>query len=266
MYLLHASMKDAFTINWTGFSMLVRSEIERFLRIATQTLIAPWITALLYVFIFGSVVGSRIDEIGGVRYVDFALPGILMLSLVTTAFAQSSTSLYFRRFAKHIEELLVAPIANGTLVAAFLLGSIIRGVIVAVGVLGVAVLFGAANFAHLPLFFFYIIGVSSIFGLLGIVVGLWAKGFEQLNVLTVFAITPLLFLGGVFYSITMLPGIMQTAILFNPLFYFVDGIRYAMIGVAEGSLLVGSLLVIVLNIALFWWVWYLFKVGYGIRS
>lgn len=254
------------TINWTGLGTLVRSEIERFLRIATQTLIAPWITALLYVFIFGSVVGSRIDEIQGVRYVDFALPGILMLSLVTTAFAQSSTSLYFRRFAKHIEELLVAPISNSSLIAGFLLGSIVRGLIVALGVLGVAVLFGAANFNNLPLFFFYIIGVGSIFGLLGLVVGLWANGFEQLNVLTVFVITPLLFLGGVFYSITMLPSVMQTAILFNPLFYFVDGIRYAMIGVAEGNLPLGASIVVGLNILLFTWVWYLFKVGYGIRN
>ncbi len=259
-------MKDLPSINWTGFGTLVRSEIERFLRIATQTLIAPWITALLYVFIFGSVVGSKIEEIEGVRYVDFALPGILMLSLVTTAFAQSSTSLYFRRFAKHIEELLVAPIANGTLIAAFLLGAIVRGIIVAIGVLCVAVLFGAANFEHLFLFLFYIVGVGSIFGLLGIVVGLWAKGFEQLNVLTVFVITPLLFLGGVFYSITMLPPVMQTAILFNPLFYFVDGIRYSMIGVAEGNLILGAALIIGLNLALFGWVWYLFRVGYGIRS
>jgi len=253
-------------INWTGFGTLIRVEVERFLRIATQTLVAPWITALLYVFIFGSVVGSRIDEIKGVSYVDFALPGILMLSLITTAFAQSSTSLYFKRFAKHIEELLVAPIANGTLIAGFMAGSIARGLIVALGVLGVAVMFGAANFSHLGIFLFYIIGVASIFALLGILVGLWANGFEQLNVLNVFLITPLLFLGGIFYSKDMLPEVMQTVILFNPFFYFVDGIRYSMIGVSESNLFFGGGLVIFLNLFLFSFVWYLFKIGYGLRD
>lgn len=253
-------------INWTGLGTMIRVEVERFMRIITQTIVAPLITALLYIFIFGSVVGSRIEEIGGARYIEFALPGILMLSLIGTAFAQSSTSLYFKRFAKHIEELLVAPISNATLILSFLLGSVIRGLIVGFGVLLIAVLFGAAQFHNIFLFLFYIIGVASIFGLLGIIVGLWAKGFEQLNVLSTFLITPLTFLGGVFYSITMLPEVMQTVVLWNPFLYFVDGIRYAMIGISEVSLTFGMSFVLALNILLFAIVWHLFNIGYGLRD
>jgi ABC-2 type transport system permease protein len=245
---------------------LLRVEVERIWRVIVQVLVAPLITSLLYIFVFGSVVGSRIESIEGIAYINFALPGILMLSLIGTAFAQSSTSLYFKRFAKHIEELLVAPIANGTLILSFVLGSVIRGMMVGLGVLVIAVFFGAANIEHFGWFLFYSIGVASLFGFLGVIVGLWAKGFEQLNVLSIFFITPLTFLGGVFYSITMLPEVMQKVILWNPFFYFVDGIRYAMIGHAEASIAFGASFVIVANIVLFGFVWYLFKIGYGIRE
>jgi ABC-2 type transport system permease protein len=253
-------------INWTGMYTLVRVEVERIWRVIVQVLVAPLITALLYIFVFGSVVGSRIESINGIAYIDFALPGILMLSLIGTAFAQSSTSLYFKRFARHIEELLVAPIANGTIILSFVLGSVIRGLMVGIGVLLIAVFFGAANITHFGWFLFYTIGVASLFGFLGIIIGLWAKGFEQLNVLSIFFITPLTFLGGVFYSITMLPEAMQKIIVWNPFFYFVDGIRYAMIGHAEASIIVGASFVVLTNVLLFGVVWYLFKVGYGVRE
>ena len=245
---------------------MVRVEIERFMRVATQAIVAPWITAILYIFIFGSVVGTRIDTIQGKEYIEFALPGILMLSLIGTAFAQSSSSLYFKRFAKHIEEILVAPISNGTIIFAFMMGSIVRGLVVSFAVLLTGVFFGAASFYSIGLFIFYIVGVAGIFGLLGILIGLWAKGFEQLNALSTFIITPLTFLGGVFYSITMLPEIMQKITIWNPFFYFVDGIRYSMIGIAESNLTFGISFVIAMNIILFSIVWYLFKIGYGLRD
>jgi ABC-type polysaccharide/polyol phosphate export permease len=147
-------------MNWVGFYTLVRREVMRFLRVLVQTLLSPWISAVLFIFIFGQVVGGQIGIIEGVPCIEFVLPGILMMNVLTSAFSHSSSSLYFQRFALHIEEVLV--------------------------------------------------------------VGLWAKGFEQLSILATFVLTPLSFLGGMFNSINMLPEALQVATRFNPIYYFND--------------------------------------------
>jgi len=235
-------------------------------RVAIQTLVTPWISAVLYIVVFGFIVGTRIESIAGVRYIDFVLPGILMMNVLASAFSHSSTSVYFARFMKTIEEILVAPLSHLEMIIGYILGAVIRGIIVGLGIFMIAVLFGAASIAHPFLIFFYIISVSAIFGLLGMLVGLWAKGFEQLNVLNTFVITPFIFLGGVFYSIEMLPAKMQVVAQWNPFFYFVDGIRYAMIGVREGSAAVGYVLIFALIAGLGSLVWYLFSRGWRLRE
>lgn len=253
-------------MNWIGLYTFIRREINRMMRVATQTIVGPWISAVLYIVVFGLVVGPRIDLIAGVRYIEFVMPGILMMQVLTSAFAHSSSSVFMARFARSIEEILVAPLSHLEMMLGFLLGSIARGIIVGVGIFIVAILFGAAEIVHPFLFLFYIIVISGIFGLLGMLVGLWAKGFEQLNLLNTFIITPLIFLGGVFYSIHMLPENVQTIALLNPFFYFVDGIRFAMIGIREGSAVVGTILIVGLLIALGSLVWYLFTKGWRLRE
>lgn len=253
-------------MNVIGLQTHVWKEIQRFLRVGTQTLISPWINALLYILIFGYVVGSRIDLIAGVTYIDFVLPGILMLNLISSSYSQTSSSVYFQRFARHIEEVLTAPLSHLEIVIGYVLGGIIRGLIVGFGVYAIAIIFSAANVANIGLFFFYTVAVSIIFSLVGILVGLWSDGFEQLAILNTFLITPLTFLGGVFNSITMLPEKAQIFLLFNPFFYFVDGLRYAMVGIQEGNPWVGLAVILGLILGLGSLVWYLFKTGWKIRA
>jgi len=252
-------------MNWIGLWTLVRQEIDRTLRVAIQTLVTPWISALLYIFIFGSVIGSRIELIAGVKYIDFVLPGILMMSVMTSAFMHGSSSLYFARFIRTIEEMLVAPFSHIEMISGYVIGAVARALIVGVGILIIAVFFSAANFAHVGLFLFYIILVSIVFSLLGILVGLWAKSFEQLNVLNTFFIMPFSFLGGMFYSVHMLPEKIQLLAYANPFFYFIDGIRYSMIGVKESNHTIGFILIISLALFLGVVTTFLFRRGWRIR-
>lgn len=251
--------------NFIGLQTFIEREIERCFRVAIQTIVTPWITALLYIFVFGYVVGQRIENFGGFSYIDFVLPGVLMLNLINASFSQTSSSLYFQRFAKHIEEILVAPFSYGEMILGYVAGGIARGMIVGVGIYVIAILFSAANMAHLGLFLLYSLSVSIIFSFLGLLVALWANNFEQLAILNTFLITPLTFLGGVFNSIYMLPERFQFYVRLNPFFYFVDGLRYAMIGVHEANTAVGAAIILGLMVGLGGLVWYLFKIGWRIR-
>lgn len=253
-------------VNWVGLFTYIRSEVLRTFRVVTQTLVTPWISALLYIFIFGQVVGSRISLIGGVPYVKFVLPGILMMNIIMSAFSASSSSLYFARFIKNIEEMLVAPFSYLEMIVGFTLSAVARAVLVAAGIYIIAIFFGGASVAHVGLFFLYAVGVSIIFALIGILIGLWAKGFEQLTILNTFIITPLSFLGGMFYTLDMLPPVLRGIAQFNPFFYFMDGIRYSMIGVHEANLGVGLAIMGLLILVLGALVHHLFKIGWRLRS
>jgi len=244
---------------------MIRREIMRTFRVVVQTLVAPVISATLYIFIFGVVVGGNITNIAGVSYITFVFPGILMLSVINASFGSSSSSLYFARFTKSIEELLVAPLSYLEIIFGFILGSMLRSIIVASLIMIVGVLFGAVTLASPIMFFVYILGVSAIFSLLGMLVALWAQSFEQLSVLNTFIITPFTYLGGIFYSITMLPSLAQTITALNPFFYFVDGIRSSMIGVSEANVYVGAVVISGLILGLGTLVFYLFKIGWRVR-
>jgi ABC-2 type transport system permease protein len=252
--------------NWIGIYTMARREVKRTFRVVVQTLVSPAISAALYIFIFGYVIGSRIDEIVGVPYITFVFPGILMLSVINAAFGSSSSSLYFARFTRSIDEILVSPFSYIEMVFGLMFGSIIRALLVSVLIMGVGLAFGAVTLAHPFAFLFYILGVAGIFSLLGMLVALWANGFEQLSVLNTFVITPFTYLGGIFYSITMLPETVRTITLLNPFFYFVDGIRGAMIGVSEASVWVGVGVILGLLGALGAFTLHLFRTGWRIRT
>lgn len=253
-------------MNIAGLKVFIRKEIERFVRVYNQTLLSPWINALLYIFIFGFVVGDSIAMFGDITYIQFVMPGIIMLNLISASFSQTSSSLFFQRFAKHIEEILVAPFSYIEIVMGFLVGGVVRGFIVGGGVYVLAILFGGADIVNIWLFIGYSLAVSIIFSLIGLIIGLWSESFEQLTVLNTFVITPLTFLGGVFNSVEMLPDWMQTVVRFNPFFYFVDGLRYSMTGISEASFTVGVTLIISLILILGATTWYLFKIGWKIRT
>lgn len=244
----------------------VKREVERFLRVPIQTLISPWISALLYIFIFGSVIGSRINFLEGISYIDFVLPGVLMMNLIQSAFGQSSSSLFFHKFSKSIEEILSSPLSYMEMVLGYVIGSIVRATVVGTGIYMLALFFTQASMENFLLFLFFTITVSVIFGLLGLLVALWAKKFEHLTILQTFVITPLIYFGGMFNSIDMLPEGLQIAARWNPFFYMVDGLRYSMIGYSESNLLLGSIGLGALALILFLTTTYLFRIGWRLRN
>lgn len=254
------------SINTIGLFTFIKREIERFLRTYIQSLVSPWISALLYIVIFGAIVGSRIDLIAGVRYIDFVLPGIVMLNLITASFSQTSFSLYFMRFARHIEEILVSPLSHLEMLVGFITAGLVRGVVAGLGVYFIAIFFSAASMAHFGLFLFYAVSVCIIFSCIGLLIALWADNFEQLSILNTFVITPLTFLGGVFNSVTMLPEKAQFLVRLNPFFYFVDGLRYSMIGISEANTAVGIAIIFSLIAIFVSLIWYLFHIGWRIKQ
>jgi len=253
-------------INWIGLGTMVRREMARMMRVPIQAFIAPWISALLFIFIFGFVVGSRITQIGGHRYLEFVLPGIIMLNVVNAAFLQSSSAIYFSRFVRFIEEILVAPLSYAEMIAGSLSVVVLRASVTGVGILVMGLLFGATHIASWPLFLFWMVSVSAVFGLLGIIVGLWSKSFEQLNMPVVFFLTPLSMVGGVFNTVEMLPSWLRWLAWGNPFFYFINGIRGAMIGFDETPKGLGEGLTLLLLTGLGLTVWRLYAKGYGLRE
>lgn len=251
--------------NWIGLYTMFRREVERTLRVAIQTLVAPVISAALYIFIFGSVIGTRIDDFAGVPYINFVFPGVLMLSIINASFASASSALYFMRFTRGIEEILISPFSYLEMLIGFVGSAVVRALLVSFLILGVGLLFGAVDLVNPIGFILYAAAIAAIFAMLGIIVALWAEGFEQLQVLNTFVITPLTYLGGIFYSITFLPEFAATLTRLNPFFYFADGIRSSMIGYSEADTTIGVMVIAGLVVGLGWLVTYLFRKGWRIR-
>lgn len=261
-----SEMNQTMGINWIGLYTMVRREASRMARIPIQAFIAPWISALLFIFIFGSVVGGRISQIGGHRYLEFVLPGVLMLNIVNAAFIQASTAIYFSRFIKFVEEMLVSPLSYVEMIVGSLSVVVLRSTITGIGILLMGIGFGATHIESWPMFLFWIVSVSTVFGLLGLIVGLWSKSFEQLNMPVVFLLTPLSMVGGVFNTIGMLPAKLQWLAYANPFFYFINGIRGAMIGYDEAPQGLGIGLTLGLLVVLGAAAWRLYATGYGLRE
>ena len=257
---------DRMGINWIGLWTIIRREFSRLLRVPTQAFIAPWISALMFIFVFGYVVGGRISTVGGHRYIEFVLPGIVMLNIVNAAFLQSSSQIYFQRFLRYIEEALVAPLSYVEMIIGLLAMTVVRAVFTAIGILLIGLAFGATSMHNIFEFLFWIVAVSIIFGLLGIIIGLWANNFEQLTMLNIFFITPLSFVGGVFNTVKMLPPLLRWIAWGNPFFYFINGLRHSMIGFSEAPEGLGAALTLLMVAILGVIVWRLFSIGYGLRE
>lgn len=252
-------------INWIGITTFLRRGIARTFRVVIQTLVAPVVSSALYIFIFGTVIGTRIDDFAGVPYISFVFPGILMLSIVNSSFGAASSALYFMRWGRGIEEVLIAPLSYVEMIIGLLSESLARAMLVAFLILGVGTLFGAVTLVNPLMFVFYIFSIATIFASLGLLTALWAESFEQLNVVQTFVITPLTYLGGIFYSVTFLPPLAATITHFNPFFYFADGVRSSMIGYSEADSGTGVVMILGIMFALLSLLYYLFSIGWKIR-
>ena len=245
---------------------LVRRELMRMFRIASQVFLPPVITTALYFLIFGSLIGPRIGQIEGVSYPMFIAPGLIMMSVIINSYGNVSTSLFSVRFQKSIEELLVSPMHDSLLLLGYVFGGVLRGLIVAILVYIVASFFLTIPFNHLPMTLLVVILVSTIFSLAGFTNGMVARNFDDVMIVPTFILTPLTYLGGVFYSTSMLPVFWQKITFLNPIFYMVNALRHVMIGQEEVSIglsmtVIGCMLVslIVLNMVLL-------KKGVGLRE
>lgn len=252
--------------NYIGAKTLLIREVRRFLKIWVQTILPPLISSFLYIVIFGRLLGSRIDQINGVAYIDFIVPGILMMNVIGSAFANTSSSIYISRFQNNIQELLVSPLSYLEIVLGFVIAGMIRGIVVGLGIYGIALFFTSASILNFWLFLYFLIITALLFSALGGVVGLWAKSFDQINLPNTFILIPLSYLGGVFHSLTIVPAIFATISKFNIIFYMVNGIRYSMIGISDVSPWWCALITGVLAVVAIAWCVYLFKTGYRLRG
>lgn len=253
--------------NWPGFLTLIRREVGRTRRVIGQAIITPLVTASLYIFVFGYVLGSRIATIQGVKYLSFVFPGVFTMNLVMAVFSATSFSIFFMKFQKTIEDMLTLPLSYMELVVSLIINGIVRAIGISIALSVVAVLFGVNDLAHPLILLGYVLLASILFGLLGVIAGIWAdNNFEKFGFVTNFLLTPLSFLGGAFYSVTMLPEKWQFIVHWNPIFYIVDGIRYSLTNYHESSLLLGTSVLAGLSlVALGVCIW-IFRTGWKLRA
>lgn len=256
-----------YTRAWAiGLWTLTRREVGRFLRLWRQTVFPPILSALLYVLIFGEALGSRIREIDGFPYTEYILPGLAMMGVMTSAYSNASSSLFMAKNERTIEDLLIAPLAYWEIVLAFTIGSMVRGLIVGLCILGVGWIAADLPLARPAAAAATLISVSMLLSCAGLVMGLWAESWDHVMLLLNFLITPLVFLGGVFYSIHMLPPFWYGLSLFNPVFYMINGVRYGILGVADASPGLSIALSAGLAAALFGVTVQLFRIGYRLKA
>lgn len=228
-------------------------------------MVSPWISATLYILVFGVIIGSRIDFLENIDYIDFVLPGIIMMQLIGAAYGQSAFSLFFHRWTKTIEEMLASPLSYAEIIGGYVIGATARALVVGAGIYVIGLIFTDATPAHVPLFFLYVIVISVLFALIGLLIGLWAEKMEQLNMLQTFILTPLIYVSGTFNSIDMLPEKIHWLVRLNPFFYMVDGLRYSMIGYSESNLIIGTTALCIATVLLFLFVTNLFRIGWKLR-
>ncbi len=221
---------------WIGLQTLVIKEVLRFARIWMQTILPPAITTLLYLLIFGNLLGQRLGEMDGYSYIDFIVPGIIMMSIITNSYANVVSSFYSTKFQHQIEELLVSPMPNVLILLGYVLGGVARGLAVGVVVTLMTMLFTDLRIDNLPLTLLVAFLTALLFSLAGFINAVFAKSFDDISIVPTFVLTPLTYLGGIFYSISLLPEFWQTASHFNPIFYMVNAFRYAILGVSDVSM------------------------------
>jgi len=249
-----------------GFRTIIWREIVRFLSVFSQTVFPPVVSSFLFIFIFGYSLGSRIQEIQGMPYLNFIIPGLVMMYVIEGSYTNTSSSLFISRWANNIEELLVTPLSYFEMVFAILLGGLARSLVTATGVYLVSLCFVQSPFTNAWVVLYFLIFVSLTFSSIGMIVALFAEEFEHLSIATTFVITPLIFLGGVFNSISMVPEALRWLIPFNPMFYMINGMRYGMVGVSDVPVWQGMGIVFALFIALFSINVYLFRIGFKLRK
>ncbi len=252
--------------NVVALRTIARREVARILRIWGQTLVPPAITMTLYFLIFGTLIGSRIGKMDGIPYMDFIVPGLVMMAIIQNAYGNISSSFFGAKFGRHVEELLVSPMPNWVILGGYVSGGVLRGLMVGAIVLVIAMFFTPVRMPHPFITLATVFLGAVIFSLAGFVNAVYAKKFDDIAIVPTFILTPLTYLGGVFYSVKLLPDWAQAATHLNPIFYMVNAFRYGLLGQSDVPMVTAFALMIGFAVALTALGLWLLKRGVGLRS
>ena len=253
-------------MNFYAIRAIYVFEMARFWRTLLQSIVTPVISTSLYFVVFGAAIGSRIDDIDGVSYGAFIVPGLIMLSLLTQSISNASFGIFFPKFTGTIYEILSAPVSYIEIVISYVGAAATKSVILGLIILATAGLFVPLEVAHPLLMVLFLVLTAFTFSLFGFILGIWAEGFEKLQLVPFLIITPLIFLGGSFYSVSMLPPLWQKVTLFNPVVYLISGFRWSFYGMADVSVGVSLAMTILFLILCLTAVWWIFKTGYRLKA
>lgn len=251
---------------WTSYYTIVRKEVVRLFRIWTQTFLPPVITTTLYFVIFGKFVGSQIKPVDGVTYMQFIVPGLVMMSVIMQSFMNAAFTFYMAKFQKTLEEVQVSPTPYLVVILGHVSAAVMRGMITAVIILGVALFFTPIHVHSFFLTILFIFLSSVLFSLAGLLNGVFANSFDTVQIFPTFVLTPLTYLGGVFYSIHLLPPVWQYISFANPIVYMINGFRYGLLGVSDTNVWASFLVLVGLVVVLIYANYYVFKTGKGLRA
>lgn len=253
-------------LNWVALCTITHREIMRFFRIWTQTLLPSPISIVLYFVIFGNLIGPRIGQIEGHHYSQYIAPGLIMMAVINNSFSNVVASFFGAKFQRNIDEMYVSPMASWVILLGFLLGGIARGCLVGLIVTVVALFFTDLHLYHLGVTILVVLLTSMLFSLGGLINAIFSRKFDDINIIPTFILTPLTYLGGVFYSINMLPSFWQKVAYFNPILYMVNVFRYGVLGTSDVPVLASLSFLIIFNIVLYIFVLQLLKKGTAIKA
>ncbi len=252
--------------DFVGIQTIVRKETHRIFRIWTQTILPSVVTQSLYFIIFGGLIGSRLGSVGGTSYIVFLVPGLVMMSAITNAFTNVASSFFGAKFQRSIEEILVSPMKPWALLTGYVSGGVVRGVVVGLAIFAVSAFFTPIHIAHPFTFFFFLLITCVIFSAFGFFNGLFAKKFDDVGIIPTFILTPLTYLGGVFYSLSLLPPFWRAVSYANPIVYMIDGFRYGFSGVSSTPVLTNAIILSIVAAVAIAIDLRLVKNGFGLRS
>ena len=252
--------------NLIALQSILYKETNRFMRIWVQTLVPPAITMTLYFVIFGALVGSRIGEMGGFSYMEFIVPGLIMMSVITNSYSNVASSFFSAKFQRNVEELLVAPVPNYIIVLGYVGGGVARGILVGLIVSLLSLFFVDIKVHHLFILMSTVVLTATLFSLAGLINAIYAKTFDDISIIPTFVLTPLTYLGGVFYSLSLLPEFWQYVSKVNPIVYMLNAFRYGFLGVSDVNLVFAFSVIVGFIVVFFSFAMYLINKGTGLRS
>lgn len=249
-----------------AFQTILIKEVRRFTRIWPQTLLPPAVTTSLYFLIFGTLIGERIGKVNGVSYMDYIVPGVILMSVISSSYANVVSSFYSTKFQRHIEELLISPVPNWVILAGYVSGGIMRGVMVGLVVALISVIFSRIGIVHVGVTVAILVFTAMLFSLAGFINAVFADSFDDISIIPNFILTPLSYLGGVFYSVEMLPEVWQKISLGNPILYMINAFRYGLLGVSDVDVRLAFGIVVGVLVGLIGLSLFLLEKGVGLKN